>query len=95
MDRGGVARSQVCEHRRHRSDRQPEIRAETDVHGPAVTGRRDADDGHRKAFDPDDASDDGWVRAESPGPRLIPEDGDERSPGPFLRLVEPAAERRP
>ena len=48
-----------------------------------------------QAFDPDDASDDGWVRAEPSGPRLMPEDGDERSPGPFLRLVEPAAERRP
>jgi hypothetical protein len=29
------------------------------------------------------------------GPRLIPEDGDERCPGPFLRRVEPPAERRP
>ena len=28
-------------------------------------------------------------------PRLIPEDGDERCPVPFLRRAEPPAERRP
>ncbi len=37
---------------------------------------------------------DGSARNTS-GPRLMPEDGDERRPGPLLRLVEPAAERWP
>ena len=82
-------------HRRECGHRQPEIRDETDVQRTAVIDRTDADDRHRHAFDPDDASEDSWVRAEPSGPRLVPEDGDERSPGPLLRLVEPAAERRP
>ena len=92
---GGVAQRRRLGHRRQRGNRQPEVRAETDVDGAAVIGRTDADDRHRHAFNPDDASDDGWVRAEHAGPRLMPEDGDERSPAPLLCLVEPAAERRP
>ena len=59
-----------------------------------MIGRTDADDRHRHAFNPDHASDEGWVSAEQSGPRLIPDDGDERRPGPLLRVVEPAAERR-
>ena len=60
---GGAAHRGASD-RRDRGNRQPEIRAETDVDGAAVIGRTDADDRHRHAFDPDDASDDRWVRAE-------------------------------
>ena len=93
--RGGAQPPALGVHRRQCGNRQPEIRDETDVERAAVIGGTDADDRHRRAFNPNDASDDGRVRAEHAGPRLIPEDGDERCPGPLLRRVEPAAERRP
>ena len=60
-----------------------------------MIGGTDADDRHRHAFDPDDASDDGGVGVEHSGPRLVAENGDERSAAPLLRLGEPAAERGP
>ena len=94
-DRGGVAHPRHGVQLTQCGNRQPEIRDETDVERAAVIGGTDADDRHRHAFNPDDASDDGGVRAEHAGPRLMPEDGDQRSPGPLLRRVEPAAERRP
>ena len=92
--RGGTAHAGDFSRRQSRN-RQPEIRTDADVHGAAVIGGTDADDRHRHAVDLDDASEHGGVRAECSGPRLMSKDGDERSPGPFLRLIEPAAERRP
>ncbi len=55
----------------------------------------DADDRHRHTINRNNTPDDGTIRTEHPGPRLIPEDADQRSPGSLFRLVEPATERRP
>ncbi len=84
-----------CGHRGESGNRQPEIRDHTDVDGATVIRGADADDRRRHPFNPNDASDDGWVRAERSGPRLIPEHGDDRRATPLVHLAKPAAQRRP
>src|SRR5262245_52593368 len=94
MYRGRFAGGGVGGKRGQRGHRQPEIGAEADVDGAAMSGRSDADDRDRDAFDPDDASNDGRVGAERLPPRLMTEDGDKRSTDPLFASIEPAAERR-
>ena len=59
-----------------------------------MIGWTDTDDRDRHAFHPNHASNDGGVGAEQPGPCLMSQDGDDWSPAPLLRGVEPATERR-